>query len=66
MRWGRILRVRFRRQKRVSERCFIFFLWRWWGDLESIGGGFGAIWARLASFSMFLCGSLVRGPKEIG
>ena len=53
MRWGRISKVRFRRQKRVSEGCFRFFPWCGWGDLESIGGGFGAIWGRFVSFSVF-------------
>ena len=36
-----------------------------WGDLESIGGGFGAIWGRLASFWVFVYVDLVHGPKEI-
>ena len=66
MRWGRISRVGFRGQKRVSEGCFRFFPWGWWVGLESIGGCFGAIWARFVSFWWFICGELVHGPKEIG
>ena len=53
MHWGRISRVRFRAQKRVSEGCFQFFPWCGWEVLESIGGGFGAIWGRFVSFWVF-------------
>ena len=66
MRWDRISRVRFGGPKRVSEGCFRFFPWCGWVGLESIGGCFGAIWARFVSFWWLVCGELGHGPKEIG
>ena len=65
MRWGRISRVGFRGQKRVSEGCFRFFPWGLWVGLESIGGCFGAIWARFVSFWWILCGGWCMALKKL-